>query len=72
MSLRPDHTSAGCRCPVCQQLRSKTKEPEVWLAEHAAHGDKALEPFLHPDGRMYWLVCPCGARYLTMEKSDGD
>jgi hypothetical protein len=52
-------------CKFCEALEKKVKTPEEWHAEHDAHGQATEEPFPHPSGDWFWLLCPCGAKYLT-------
>lgn len=50
-------------------LNTATTPTAEWEQRHASHlapgKEFAREPFNHPDGTWYWLVCPCGAKHLT-------
>lgn len=68
----PTH-KAECACVLCEKLRTKTLETEAWRKKHRAHlGGAGLgfttEPFAHPSGDWSWLVCPCGAKQLTVRE----
>jgi hypothetical protein len=58
----------------CESLSEKVKTTEEWKAEHAEHVDAELpfasEPFPHPSGTWFWLVCPCGAKHLCDEAKE--
>jgi len=59
----------GCGCSFCARLRSRTVTTADWIAQHSGSGHEGsftTEPFEHPSGRMYWLVCSCGKKHLTM------
>lgn len=58
----------GCDCATCAGLAAKTVATDDWLAQHRNHGDLSTEPFDHPSGRWYWLVCECGAKHLTTDE----
>lgn len=62
----PEHKD-DCSCQFCARLKSRTIPTADWIAQHATHeGAFKTEPFAHPSGRWYWLVCSCGMRHLTM------
>ena len=55
-----------------EHLAGKVQTTAAWKAEHepclAADGDAfTTEPFKHPDGTWFWLVCLCGAKHLCNE-----
>ena len=56
-------------CKYCEALEKKVRTPESWHAEHDPHGPATTEPFPHPSGDWHWLVCPCGAKYLTRKEN---
>ena len=58
-----------------EHLAGKVKTTDEWKAEHArclvADGDAfTSEPFPHPSGDWFWLVCLCGAKHLCDEAKD--
>ena len=61
-----DNMNCGCR--ACAQIRAKVKTSEEWDAEHEDHGPHIREPYDHPNGNWYWLVCSCGKRHLRIDK----
>jgi hypothetical protein len=57
------------KCRFCDKLAAKVQPAETWDAKHAACGPKTTEPFPHPSGKWYWLVCPCGAKHLRSKEN---
>lgn len=55
-------------CRYCNRLAAHVKTLEAWEAEHAEHGGYTTEPFAHPSGNWFWLVCKCGAKYLNIRE----
>ena len=51
---------------ACERIAAKVMPTAEWFAIHNDHGVKAFEPFPHPSGKWFTLVCPCGAKHLTM------
>lgn len=55
----------------CEHLSGKVKETVEWKVQHAdclKDGDAfSSEPFPHPSGTWFWLVCLCGAKHLCDE-----
>jgi hypothetical protein len=60
----------------CDKLKDKVMTSDDWRAKHRPHlveyeetnGFKS-EPFPHPSGEWYWIVCPCGAKHLTTKEA---
>lgn len=66
-----------CVCGFCAEMRAKTMPWADWKAKHAPHlhrrgGEEfEREPYPHPSGTWAWIVCPCGAKLLTIGNVDG-
>jgi hypothetical protein len=60
-----------CGCAFCAELKAKTMPLSQWTAMHEPHLQRRggeefeSEPFNHPAGGWHWIVCPCGAKFLT-------
>lgn len=67
-----------CGCVLCTRLEERVETLEAWSARHRPHLrenaigtplDFARETYPHPDGNWFWLVCPCGHRFLTIDRN---
>lgn len=54
----------------CKQTR--TMSDKEWLATHQSHGEPVKQLAKHQPPRgiytIYELICPCGARHVTVDK----
>jgi hypothetical protein len=62
-------------CGFFEKRGIKTKTNMEWRAIHDPHliGKDigfARERHPHPEGKMYWVICDCGARILCMDGDD--
>jgi hypothetical protein len=50
----------------CDRFKGKVVSEEEWDKQHADHGKKRWERLdKAPQGyRLWWRVCPCGAKHL--------
>ncbi len=55
----------SCHCEFCLKLAGRTMDTDAWMTQHRNHGDLTQEPFPHPSGKWFWLVCECGAKHLN-------
>lgn len=60
----------------CDLLNGLVILDTAWREKHAGHlpapaADYAREKFNHPSGTWFWLVCPCGAKHLTIDATAG-
>lgn len=70
-----DHEN-GCGCRICSSIRARQKDLPEWQQEHESHlapqESFGREPFNHPSGTWFMLVCPCGAKIVSIEESEKD
>lgn len=57
-------------CKLCESLKTRVRPEADWRAEHKDHGGLSVVPAEHPSGDWAWLICECGAKYLTIRESD--
>lgn len=67
---------AGVPVKFTEHLTGKVMTTAEWRATHAAclaDGETfTREPFQHPSGSWFWLVCICGAKHLCDVDDEGD
>lgn len=57
----------------CERIKDKTMTEEKWRTLHEPHGEITRQDNLSqpPSYKLFWLICPCGARLQCMEELEG-
>lgn len=49
-------------------------DTDAWKLQHMPHlgpGQRFVaQPYSHPSGEWYSLVCPCGARHISTQRAE--